>query len=258
MSIDLQSTTDEAIVPADAAINSLDAMTLIAIYRVDLITGGAYVLAEKRSTSQTDGWSLFRPFGQVAADDWWFFHHRATTDTSLQSNGNIIQANRWEFLAVMDSDGVAPQILHGPLNSLPVEPTYTRTTGVGAVADDSAHDLTVGHNSLAVPTQSFDGQLGFFGLWNKRMSLAEVKAQWRAPYATPESVLFSYPGYDGSATFVDLSGNANNGAVSGTSSYNNPPLSNLFGLRTGGIVGAQGFTAPGVGLSPLSPMEGVR
>lgn len=222
--------TDERVqVPAHASIDDLSSMTLMIWYQVTTVAGGtAYCVINKHDGTAGDGFLMFRPGGAVGPDDWWFIRNRATTDTSVQSNGNIISTNRWEWICVMDSDGVAPDLLHGTLAARAAAPTYgTRTTGSGATAGESDRDLWIGNSD---GTQPHQGRIGLVQIFNRRLTPAEALLHQYRPHVSNGCVLFLAPGSNGVGTQADWSGNANNGAVTGATVVDPLPLGPLFGF----------------------------
>lgn len=209
-----------------AAIDQLDAMTLVCVYRAASVSGGPFTLLSKDFDGSNAQFNAFRPQLTPGPDDWAFFHRRATTNTFVRSGGNIIQANRWEWVAFLDSDGTAPRIFHGPLTARPVEPTYNlQITGAGAPPDDSATNMHLGRDVLS-GTQTINARIAFLGIANRRMADAEVLTHWPKPRIAPGAgwILFAYPALHGPATTVDLSGRAVNGTVNGTPAQAaNPP-----------------------------------
>ncbi len=205
---------------SSSLLDQLDAITIMAWYRVSATASStAYTLLSKEYSANSK-LLLNRPAFGVGSNDWQFFHRRATTNTVVNSSSNIIQANRWEWVCLMDSDGVAPTILHGTLTSKPAEPTYsTQTTGVGTVANDSGKALNAGRTYNA--QQSFTGDLSFLAIYNRRMSQAEALSHWLRPRVS-SGQLFTHPGYHSQVSATDVSGNAINATVAGSPTLASP------------------------------------
>jgi hypothetical protein len=77
--------------------------------------------------------------------------------------------------------------------------------------NDSGDDLRLG-NSVDLD-QDLDMRYGFFGVWNRALSLGEMRAQQYRPHKTSGCVLFSFPGANGTSGVPDWSGGGNNGTV---------------------------------------------
>jgi len=205
---------------SSSKLDLLDAITIMAWYRVSATANAAYTMLSKEFSANSQ-LLLNRPSFGVGSNDWQFFHRRATTHSNIKTTGNIIQSGRWEWVCLLDSAGTAPTLLHGTLTTKPVEPVYnTQTTGVGAVTDDTGKALVVGRTFDAM--QTFTGDLSFLALYNRRMSQAEALSHWPRPYVTSGCHLFTHPGYHGAVAATDLSGNAINAAVIGTPTLANP------------------------------------
>lgn len=210
MAILFDADSERVEVPAHSSIDDLSSMTLMLwYYAVDVSSVGVSVT--KHSDAGGDGFSLFRPQFAVGPNDWWFIRNRTTTDTQVQTSGNYIQTNRWEWACVMDSDGVAPDMLVGPLFGATVTPTYgTRTTGSGGTAGDSDRDLWIGDSpDFSQPAQQ---RIALVQMFNRRLSIAEAASYKLRPRPGNGCVLFLQLGLYG-ATAVDLSGYGNHGTV---------------------------------------------
>ncbi len=210
---------------SNTALDQIDGMTLMMWYYANTTASGTYTAFSKLFDASNDQILIWRPSASPGPNDWNFFHKRATTNTFLKTSGDIVQANRWEWLCVLDSDGVAPKVFHGTLTSKPTETSYTsRTTGVGAVTDDSGQATNVGR-AIQSGTQTFDGRIGFLAIYDRRMADAEALAHWKRPWPASNCVQFCYPGLHG-VSWVDLSGKGANGTVNGSLTQSSPiPLS---------------------------------
>ncbi len=67
------------------------------------------------------------------------------------------------------------------------------------------------------PTAAFNGNICCVGIWPQALSAAQVLAQHKSPYAPQGTPKVFYRATEGSGTtLVDISGNANNGTLTGT------------------------------------------
>ncbi len=237
MSILFDAVTEKHSIAADATIDSLDAMTIILWYKASSVASFAHVALTKDTAAETEGFSLFRPKFNNGPNDWQFIRTRATTGSNIQTTGNIVQAGRWEFLAVSDDTSAAPSMVHGTLAARPTSPSLyaAATKGVGLVVDDSVNPLIVGVGAFS--NQSANLNLGFLGIWNRRMTVAQMLSHWPRPRCDSGCVLFSFPGLHGSTSLVDLSGNRNNGTLFGSPTWSAPPPlpHGLLGPRRGRV-----------------------
>lgn len=198
-----------------ASLDRLDALTLMLWYRVDSVAASAsYAALSKLLSPGTDQLYLTRPIYFPYPDDWVFYHRRTVTSTFVRTSGNLVQAGRWEWLCVLDSDGEEPEMLHATLTTPPVEPPYlARTTGAGTVPDDSGQPMHIGRLA-SLGSQSFMGRIGFLAIYNRRMGLSEAKAHWRRPRPAAGCVHFCHAGLHG-LSWVDLSGAGSHGTPAG-------------------------------------------
>lgn len=153
---------------------------------------------------------------------------RATTSSSFTTNSTLLVINQWLFLCfTYDINGSAGNVGHiykGTLSSPVAEATYsTSTDGSGALkGDDSALNMKL--YNAASDQRGIDGKGGWFGLWNRALSLSELKSIQFHPRVTSGCVGFYRLGDNGTGTQRDFSGNGNNGTVTGATQSDNPPL----------------------------------
>ncbi len=138
-------------------------------------------------------------------------------------------ANKWLFIVLTKDFGNSlPHLYVGDRNNPPQEALAyaAQQTGSGT-HDDSASDLYVGANFDG--SSAFPGKIAFFGMWNKVMTLGEIRGQWFRSLATLGNVVFMQMGFSGLTTQVDWSGKRNSGTITGASLWPHVPLGNLFG-----------------------------
>ncbi|MBI4719259.1 MAG: hypothetical protein HY763_15790 [Planctomycetes bacterium] len=201
----------------EAGLDQLDALTLVAIYYANTVSSATYALCTKDYDGVGNQFFLQRPSAAPSADDWWYFHRRAGTSSELKTNANIIQANRWEWVGVVDSAGTAPKLFQGPLTSRPTEPAYSlQTTGSGSPTNDSGRSMVLGR-TINSGLNTFNGRVAFLGIANRRMSDAELLTHWPRPRPVPGAgwVLFTFPCFHGTVSAIDLSGGRRHGTVNG-------------------------------------------
>lgn len=207
-----------------AGLDGLDSITIIMIYMmVSTAADPEYVASKGLADATDDSVAVFRP---KLTSKWSFQHVREFTNSFFESSAGLIVQNRWEWIAVLDSDGTAPVLLHGTLTGRPAEPSYaSRTTGSGSPFGDSATAWQFGRRFNA--TNQGNCRLAFAGISNRRMSVAEALTHWPRPRMVPGAgwVLLTHPGLHGTLSAVDLSGGKRNGTVNGTATLTpRPPL----------------------------------
>ena len=146
---------------------------------------------------------------------------RATTSlTYTTSDTPLASAGAWKCVAATvdhaGSAGELANIYHGNLTSAMAESTYgTQTDGAGAFTVSGTGGW-IGNTSAL--TRSFQGDIGPVALYNRVLSLAECEA-WRlhpSRLIGSGCVGFWILGNGGSTgTQADLSGNTNDGTVTG-------------------------------------------
>lgn len=160
---------------------------------------------------------------------------RATTDADYVTNSAPIAASTWTFVAVVyDASAGAGEIINvytGDLSTIATEESYgTATDGSGTATADASNNKWIG-NLQRADTFEFDGRIARFGYYSNAMTLKEVQMLQFAPTRTWNTgancrLLCDY--YD-TNTVHDLSGNANNGTVTGATAAVHVPLMVPFG-----------------------------
>lgn len=155
-----------------------------------------------------------------------------TPDLDAFSTAAEVTVNTWCFVAATGSIGVTmPKMYEGTLTT-----TVTEITGgydgqaTGANIDsDAALNGYVGNWSAT--NMSFPGYVDVVVVWNRILSLGELKDQQFRPHKTSGCVGLWYPGFHGIAAMPDLSGNGNDGAVfTNVSLAQGVPLGPPFGF----------------------------
>lgn len=150
--------------------------------------------------------------------------------TDFQSSGGEVALNTWTFVAVTfdDSLGTEADIYTGTLTSMASEVSYAVTTsGSGTPTDDSSIDLYVG-NVVRANTNPIAGRIATTRVWNRRLTLAEIQ-QTQFDHFTQNSGSVINSIYNNpSLTQPDLSGNGNNGTVTGAAQANHVPIGAPF------------------------------
>lgn len=161
---------------------------------------------------------------------------RATTSTSYITNDTPLSTlNKWYCIATsFESAAAAGEVVNiysGDLSTTVAERTYgTSTDGSGAVTTDASASLIVGNNASGT---AFQGRIAVCLIWNRKLTLGEIKDQQFHPHKTSGCVLYSICGYNGTGTQADLSGSGNNGTVTGATQSDHVPLGPLFGFDLG-------------------------
>ncbi len=140
------------------------------------------------------------------------------------TNDAPVSADTWHLVAVTIDTSASPAvaIYVGDLTTRPVESTYsTAIDGNGVPSSNAVGSLLVGGRSQLIggPTASPDWDVAFYALYNRVLSLSEIRSQWMWPHRltdASEAVFCHYIHADLSGdpdTQPDWSGNGNHGAA---------------------------------------------
>jgi hypothetical protein len=165
----------------------------------------------------------------------------AGTSNFITNDTPLSTANNWRFAAVtwkLSDPTKRVAIYKASLGGAVSECTYGTQTdpglGSATMTDDAAGNLIVGCN--AGSNQGFPGRVATFGLWNRRLTLAEIDEQCRFPHATDpaENLVFCQYGYAGNAA-ADMTGNGNTGTVTGPAVADHVPQRFARRMNTFGV-----------------------
>lgn len=162
-----------------------------------------------------------------------FRYHRSVADL-IRNSGAVITTNTWQYLATTWDTGAAASaipIYRGTLATAVAEVgSYGFTTdGSGTFDDDAAGTKTIGNRSDGGAGYGIDGRIAVIGVWNRKLPLAEIQdLQWRPRKTSGCQGLWWLD-----RAVPDLSGNSNNGTVSGATIADSVPLGPRFGYDRG-------------------------
>jgi hypothetical protein len=164
---------------------------------------------------------------------------------------NYITANNfwvpgtWQFVAATIDEDATPNchVYGGNLSTLAVEASYGTSIDGVALSSNAGSNLFVGGWSSS---QHINGRVALAQVYNRVLTLGELRTIQFAPRRLSGCVLYSHYGFNGTGTQPDWSGNGNSGTVNGTTTVaDHVPLGPPFGFDCWGPLGA---AAPG-GLS---------
>jgi hypothetical protein len=254
-----------------AVLDNLSQRTMLAwIYPTSVTTPLAQAIYAKADGTSFSAYRSFYVAGSIGSTIY-VDSHRATTILKAES-GTVLSNNVWQFVggAVDEAATATDQKLYwGSLSTAVAEvPTYaSQQVGSGAFGNDAAFNATLGNFSATVPQSwsRFIGRIAFFAMWNRVLTLNEIRQQQFRPYPTTGCVIFSHLGYNGTGTQANLSGQALNGTVTGATADIHVPLTAPFGGRAGWRGNATAAAGPadplshinGTAFSGLSHMNGI-
>lgn len=159
-----------------------------------------------------------------------FEYTRATTGLVIYSAGALVTSGEWQFLAAaFDGAGANgdQKLYRGTLTALATETTYTsQQVGSGAIVSNAASTGYIGNRGNF--NIAFPGQIGWYAMWNRKLSEGEIQQQQYHPRPTSGCVGFWHLGLHGASTVPDLSGNGNTGTVTSATVSAHVPIGPLF------------------------------
>lgn len=212
MALHFDSGADAVLHGSDASIDNLDSQTWIWWGQQTVGTNTGRRIVYKGGNLQV---FVQDPASPSAANGVRYFRARATTASDASSNTTIFTNGVPAFVAIFDSDGVAPEIWTGDLNTRATEvPSYgAQATGVGTPTSDASSTLEIG-TRLGGSLHS-DWHISYLWVYNRRLSVAEALSHQFQPWRINSGCVLKAAYFD-DTTLADLSGNGNNGTINGT------------------------------------------
>lgn len=221
-------TTDKVDFGSPAHLDNLATMTICAWIYPTTITGtnGPKIWVKDTDSGVNNRFNIQNATGNLR----FRINSSGGAAGSAETNTNYLSANNWYFVcAVQDAVGSANnmRIYHGDLRRQIVEATYGVRVGltVAKEADGTKNMFIGGYTTLG----SFPGEIAWVGVWNRVLSLQELRQQQGRVSRTSGNVFFSFLGFSGKTTQTDLSQFRNSGTITGTKISRGYPLTNPFG-----------------------------
>jgi hypothetical protein len=211
--------TDLLVLGSGSSIDDLDPFTILFWLNPTTLTGGRTLFRKAGTGIKVAQVSGTSGDIQVQIQRAGGFTNYTTNSTPLAPTGT------WIFLAITYNSGASAGQVHnvykGTLSAPATECTYgTASDSSGATLADAAGDLHVCGRGGA--SNAFQGPLASTALLNRELSLAEIRffqwlmLEWRSdPVIYPGLVAAHAYGVNGSGTQRDLTGNKNDGTVTG-------------------------------------------
>lgn len=152
---------------------------------------------------------------------------RATGDIQIDTNNSSLTTGAWQFYAfVADINGVntAQHIYGGSQTAVLSEFGYAvRSAGSGAAVTDNTQNGIIGNNSGNA--SAFQGYIAYAAVYNIALTSAQIENQRHHPHRTMNDgcVEMTWLGLSGTGNQLDLSGNGNDGTVTGATQIDGPP-----------------------------------
>jgi hypothetical protein len=186
---------------------------------------------------------------------------RSTSANLRVSTGGLWVANRWLFFAATIIDDVATanaiHMFYGDPNKPATEATYSTTTdGVGTIAAQTNAVWTLGNDAAAAPTVALQGDVAFFGVYGRVLSLNDIREMQFDPTAQGDCRIFSVPGWNGRGAVINYAAHYRaQGTITGaTPIADQPPLAPPWRLQrrlwvkgpaaAGGVTGTSAQALP--------------
>jgi hypothetical protein len=186
---------------------------------------------------------------------------RSTSANLRVSTGGLWVANRWLFFAATVIDDVATanaiHMFYGDPNKPATEATYSTTTdGVGTIAAQTNAVWTLGNDAAASPTVALQGDVAFFGVYGRVLSLNDIREMQFDPTAQGDCRIFSVPGWNGRGAVINYAAHYRaQGTITGaTPIADQPPLAPPWRMQR--RLWVKGPAAAGGG-APVSVTPGV-
>lgn len=211
--------SDRVTIASNSTIDNLNNFTYIAWVYPTTSGGATEEIIAKQSTVSNGKRLRIQAGGSINLRA-----SRATTAMNVSSGStstvNYV-INEWNIIAGV-RDGADTQngrIYIGTATTTirEVDAYITANNGSGAATSEAGTPLYISNNGAFA--SSFGGGIAFVGVWNRALTLAELKAQQFFPHRTAGNVVFMFLGFNGTGTQPDWSGNGNSGTVTGAGRY---------------------------------------
>lgn len=156
---------------------------------------------------------------------------RATTDVNYIASSRAVELNVWNCVAVSFDINATPttRLYRGSATTtIDLATNSTATNGAGALVGDSGISLNIGN--VSTTNSSLRGTMGPVGMFNRVLSLGEIRSWCYFPRVMSGSIGFYRLGFTGLSTQTDWSGLGLNGTITGATTTPDAPLRSPFGF----------------------------
>ncbi|MCP4231511.1 MAG: LamG domain-containing protein, partial [bacterium] len=234
MALDFDSASNEKVdVGSGASLDNLANRTALAwVFPTSAPSGSNPIIYSKAMNN----WSAYQYFDMRESAGAFRISQGAATSggEAFCRCTDTIALDTWSFVAgVLSDSGTATdhKVYIGGLATLASEAAsyVERIAWSGSANDDSSQAGSIGNYHFYPGSWArFPGRIAVVGVWNRILSLSEIRAQQFRPHATSGCVGLWFLGFNGTGTQADFSGNGNNGTVTGASVAAHVPLANPF------------------------------
>lgn len=184
--------------------------------------GSALIISEKTESSYT---TCVREFFVNDVNDYFQIEFQLNgVSNALARSTETLSVSTWYFIGYSWDGSNAPKLYRGSQTSEVSETGYAiQQAGVGVYITDAGENYKVGKHPIGTE-KGWLGDIAWHGLWNRVLTLEEIRGQQANPTASANCVLFCNYGVDGTGSQTDQSGNANHGTVTGAVVGTAPPF----------------------------------
>lgn len=202
-----------------ASIDNMSAGTVMGLVYLNNVNNAFSAFCSKIDAGVTDGWQFHKRGNNGTLMR--LYHHRVTTDQYADSVTGTLIAGAWQWIAGTWSIATGLSRVYWSRYRDPFrDVTGSTQTGQGNQRDDSASNLYLAADAIVNP-DNLPGAMAQFGIWNRILSLSEMRSQQAAPRVTAGCVGMWWLNSQGA--IMDMSGNGNNGTITGATMYPDPP-----------------------------------
>lgn len=188
-----------------ASLDFLTAATVLMWIYPTTVANALRQIIGKKGGANT-GWVIFKR--GTDGTSWAVQVDRVTADGTVDLPG--MQANVWQYIGFSwNTTTNAFASYRGTLTAVVADVTALAVPGSGVQVDDSAENLSVGSGNQSASGMS----VAMVQVYNRVLTLAEIRQQQFRPFPKSGCVLFSHYGFQGTGTQRDYSGAGNVGTV---------------------------------------------
>lgn len=200
-----------------ASLDNLNPLTIIIWHYPTTWTDGRNLYGKRASTNVQDVAIsiIVDPTNKIEV------RYQGSTGTWIYStNTTTFTTNKWWYSAFTfnsaNAAGSRWKIYTGDLTTIAAQESVSVTTEGSGTHDDSGGNAVFGNINVGGSfTRAIQGNIAFVGIWNREMTIGEIRQQQFHPHSNSGCVVFNFCGFNGTSTQYDWSGNNNNGTVTG-------------------------------------------
>jgi hypothetical protein len=221
MALLFDAVTEEVDHGSAADIDSMTVGTVLFVFNPTAIGGNQHLFRK-------DGTNFSRLF-IVTTGAIEFAKSRSGGTLVATSSSTPATAGVWQSaIATWDTAGANgdQHLYHGLFSGVIAELPYSQQVVSSGTHDDSSGNWVVGHRDN--DTAAFGGRIALMMVWNRQLSLGEIRDQQRNPHVTSGCILMCHYGFNGTGAQPDWSGKGHTGTVTGATVADHAPFGDLW------------------------------